>query len=151
MGYGTTEKNKKNIKKSNANNEQNKAQKNIFNFLRQNGIPNSSNSVTLGAESLLQEKSITMAADKPKDFSLIKEQTKENKIDNPNIQTSKKKRGKSLSSDSFPSNDDPFFETGLAKPEIESIKKANEQREILYKKSLSVANYLALSNNLSGR
>ena len=76
MGYGTTEKNKKNIKKSNANNEQNKAQKNIFNFLRQNGIPNSSNSVTLGAESLLQEKSITMAADKPKDFSLIKEPVK---------------------------------------------------------------------------
>ena len=121
------------------------SRKAIFNALKRNGISVANNSETTATEVLLQERSISVSKEN-KSFSLIPEQTKENKIDNPNVEGTKKKRQKTLSSVSFPSNEDPFYETGLSKPQNEDIEKANKDREMMFKKSMPIASYLATNN-----
>lgn len=118
------------------------SRKEIFNALKRNGISIANNSETTATEVLLQERSISVSKEN-KSFSLIPEQTKENKIDNPNVEGTKKKRQKTLSSVSFPSKEDPFYETGLSKPQNEDIEKANKDREMMFKKSMPIASYLA--------
>ena len=110
--------------------------------LKKAGITVDGGNITMETELFLQQKSISVS-NKSKDFSLIGEQSKEDKINNPNIQNEKKKRKNISTLSSFSNDEDPFYEVGLQKPLIEDIEKVNKDRETTFKKSIPIANYLA--------
>ena len=120
--------------------------KNVSNLLRNTGIQDTSDNVETGIELALGNLGIS-AVSKNKDFSLLGEQTKDYKIENPNIKSSRGKRTKNLASKSFTNDQDPFFETGITKPVDELIQKANKDRQAAYTKAIPIANYLATVNN----
>jgi hypothetical protein len=124
----------------------NSAEKNISRMLRKNGITSTSGNASYAAQLALQEMGVSVV-NKNKNYSLIEEQTKNQKIDNPNIPSTRKKRTRSSTSISFTSNKDPFYDTENAKPTSEAVEKANTDRQATYEKSIPVANYLATINN----
>ena len=111
-------------------------------MLKKQGKPTTSGDVSLDTELALQSLGVT-ATSETKEYSLLGEQTNSQKSENPNIQSSSKKRGKNLASKSFTNYQDPFFEAEAAKSPTEMIEKSNKDRKTTYTKSIPVANYLA--------
>lgn len=118
------------------------SEKNISKMLKKQGKPTTSGDVSLDTELALQSLGVT-ATSETKEYSLLGEQTNSQKSENPNIQSSSKKRGKNLASKSFTNDQDPFFEAEAAKSPTEMIEKSNKDRKTTYTKSIPVANYLA--------